>query len=56
MSERKTERENAPSAEDLKASVRDAIGKLTGRRRNEPEGRHRTREAEPPEVADPRGR
>ncbi|PXW53073.1 CsbD family protein [Methylobacterium sp. B4] len=54
MSERETGRENETSAERLKTSVKDAIGKLTGVSRNEAEGRRRDRA--PPATAKPRGR
>ncbi|MCJ2126833.1 CsbD family protein [Methylobacterium sp. J-077] len=49
-----TERTKVPSAEHLKASVKEAIGKLTGDARIEAEGRRQKRGAQPSRPTDPR--
>ncbi|MGX7705524.1 CsbD family protein [Methylobacterium sp. Gmos1] len=41
---------NSTSAEHLKGSVKEALGKLTGDVRVEAEGRRQKREAPPPKV------
>ncbi|WP_244536772.1 CsbD family protein [Methylobacterium brachiatum] len=43
-----------PSAERVKASVKEAIGKLTGDARVEAEGRRQKQAARPPKPAKPR--
>ena len=46
-----TEDTNSPSTEHLKASVKEALGKLTGDVRVEAEGRRQKREARAAKVA-----
>jgi len=48
------ERVKGPSADRLKASVKEAIGKLTGDARVEAEGRRQKQAARPPKPAKPR--
>ncbi|GAB6845809.1 uncharacterized protein YjbJ (UPF0337 family) [Methylorubrum rhodinum] len=45
---------NSTSAEHLKGSVKEAIGKLTGNDRVEAEGRRQKRAARPPNADKPR--
>jgi len=49
-----TERAKVPSAEHLQASVKEAIGKLTGDPRIAAEGRRQKRAARPSRPAEPR--
>jgi uncharacterized protein YjbJ (UPF0337 family) len=49
-----SERARTTSAEHLKGSVKEAIGKLTGDARVEAEGRRQKREAAPQSGAGPR--
>ena len=52
MSDDRSDDKTAASAEHLKASVTEAIGKLTGDARTEAEGKRRKRDAETAGVPD----